>query len=127
MAQPRRASHRDRFAMDRRQFALAASTLALTRATQSWAAEVSPLLAKIVAGPQRAPANRARDRFRHPTQSLAFWGLAPGMTVIEIEPSGGYWTEILAPYLLATRGRYVAALGNEDDAFKTRFAAPAPS
>jgi predicted methyltransferase len=111
--------------MDRRQFAFAASALAMTGATSSWAAEVSPLLAKIVAGPQRSPANRARDRFRHPAQSLAFWGLAPGMTVIEIEPSGGYWTEILAPYLLATRGRYVAALGDEDDAFKTRFADPA--
>jgi predicted methyltransferase len=109
--------------MNRRQFAL--SALALGAAPVFAAAEVAPLLARIVAGPQRSAANRARDRFRHPAESLAFWGLAPGMTVVEIEPSGGYWTEILAPYLLATKGRYVAALGGEDADFKTRFADPA--
>ncbi|HEY2481666.1 MAG TPA: methyltransferase [Caulobacteraceae bacterium] len=109
--------------MDRRQFALAASALALTGAAP--AAGVSPLLARIVAGPQRSSANKVRDPFRHPAQSLAFWGLAPGMTVVEIEPSGGYWTEILAPYLRATGGRYVAALGDEDAEFKARFSDPA--
>jgi predicted methyltransferase len=44
------------------------------------------------------------------------------MTVIEIEPGGGYWAEILAPYLAATGGHYVAALGDEDADFKARFA-----
>jgi predicted methyltransferase len=108
--------------MNRRQFSL--SALAMTAAPLVAGAEVSPLLAKIVAGPQRSPANRARDSFRHPAESLAFWGLKPGMTVVEIDPSGGYWTEILAPYLLATHGRYVAALGGEDAKFKARFADP---
>jgi len=105
--------------MDRRQFSLAAGALALTGAAGSQAA---PLLAAVVGGPLRSAANRARDPFRHPAQSLAFWGLAPGMTVIEVEPGGGYWAEILAPYLKATGGRYVAALGDEDADFKARFA-----
>ena len=62
-----------------------------------------------VAGPWRTPANVARDGFRHPTQTLAFFGVDPGDTVIEITPGGGWYTEILAPYLRGT-GRYVAAI-----------------
>jgi len=109
--------------MDRRQFT--ASALALG-AVPLLGADPSPLLTHIVGGRQRTPANVARDRFRHPAKSLAFWGLAPGMTVVEIEPSGGYWTEILAPYLKVTHGRYVAAVGEEGaDAFKARFSDPA--
>jgi len=110
--------------MDRRQFSLSAAAFSLAGPQAVRAATVSRLLAKLVAGPQRSAANRVRDPFRHPAQSLAFWGLAPGMTVIEIEPGGGYWAEILAPYLAATRGRYVAALGDEDTDFKARFADP---
>jgi predicted methyltransferase len=109
--------------MDRRQFSLAAGALALTAAQASRAA--LPLLTAVINGPQRTAGNRVRDPFRHPAQSLAFWGLAPGMTVIEVEPSGGYWAEILAPFLKSTGGRYVAALGDEDADFKARFADPA--
>jgi predicted methyltransferase len=43
------------------------------------------------------------------------------MTVVEIEPSGGYWTEIIAPYLHATRGRYVAAVPGDVAAFAARY------
>ena len=61
-----------------------------------------------VAGTHRSAENKARDRFRHPAETLAFWGLKPGMTVVEIAPGGGaYWTEILGPYLKATNGRYI--------------------
>lgn len=63
----------------------------------------------IIGGSQRAPANTARDAWRHPLESLTFWGLRPGLTVVEIDPAGGYWTEILAPYAARTGGRYVAA------------------
>ena len=104
--------------MDRRQFAIAAGALGLAPLTGRAAA---PLIAHFVEGPRRAADNRVRDPFRHPAESLAFWGLAPGMTVIEIEPSGGYWTEILAPYLLATGGRYVAAVSGEGAAFEARY------
>ena len=66
-------------------------------------------LQSLVAGPQRSPANKARDPYRHPLEDLRFFGVKPDDVVIEILPGGaGYWTEILAPYL-RDQGRYVAA------------------
>jgi predicted methyltransferase len=62
-----------------------------------------------VAGAWRAPGNAARDRYRHPRQTLAFFGIAPDQTVIEITPGGGWYADILAPYL-ASHGHYVAAI-----------------
>jgi predicted methyltransferase len=79
-------------------------------------------LDRVIAGPQRTPKNVARDPWRHPASTLRFWGLKPGMTVIEIEPAGGYWTEILAPYLKETGGRYVAAMGGDSAAFAAKYA-----
>ena len=110
--------------MNRRQlsFAFSAAAASLVAPFPVWAADP---LAAAVAGPLRSPANRARDPFRHPAQTLAFWGLSPGMTVVEIEPSGGYWTEILAPYLNATGGRYIAAIPSDRAAFAARYADPA--
>ena len=67
------------------------------------------LLLKVIADPRRGDADRARDAFRHPAASMAFWGLKPGMTVIDVSPGAGWWTDILAPYLAATHGRYIAA------------------
>jgi predicted methyltransferase len=67
-------------------------------------------LAAAVQSPARSPQNIARDMYRHPRESLSFWGLRPGQTILEIWPGGGYWTEILAPYAKATGGRYIAAL-----------------
>ena len=61
-------------------------------------------------GPQRSEANRTRDAARKPAETLAFFGLQPGLTVIEIWPSvGAWWFEVLAPYLRDT-GQYIAAL-----------------
>ena len=65
-------------------------------------------LAAALAAPNRTPANLARDRYRHPAETLAFFGVDPGDTVVEIWPGGGWYTEILAP-LLAERGTYYAA------------------
>ncbi len=67
-------------------------------------------LGAILDGPQRSPENRARDRYRHPVETLKFFGLKPTMTVVEITPSAGWYTEILAPYL-RDRGHYIAAGG----------------
>ena len=64
-----------------------------------------------IAAPTRTPANVARDRYRHPRETLAFFEVDPTETVVEIWPGGGWYTEILAPYL-STRGTYYAA-GNE--------------
>lgn len=61
-----------------------------------------------LAGPQRAAENRARDPYRHPLETLKFFGLKDTMTVMEIWPGGGWWTEILAP-VMAEKGRYIAA------------------
>jgi predicted methyltransferase len=66
-------------------------------------------LEKAVASPERTPAMVTRDRARHPAEELAFFGIRPTMTVIEIWPEGGYWTEILAPYL-REHGTYIAAV-----------------
>ncbi len=68
-------------------------------------------LAAAVAGDWRPAEHRARDQWRHPAESLAFWGLRPGMTVIEMDPGGeAWWTQILAPYARATNGRFIAAV-----------------
>ena len=57
----------------------------------------------------RPAADVARDAFRHPLETLTFWGLTPGTTVVEIEPGrGGWWSAILQPYAAATGGTYVA-------------------
>lgn len=65
-------------------------------------------LAEIVAGEHRSAANKARDAARHPVETLGFFGVQPTMSVIEIWPAGGWYTEILAPYL-RDQGRYIAA------------------
>jgi predicted methyltransferase len=65
-------------------------------------------LAQAIADPARTPAFRARDVYRHPEQTLSFFGIKPNMTVVEIWPSSGWYTEILAPYL-RDHGKYYAA------------------
>jgi predicted methyltransferase len=68
-------------------------------------------LAAAVDGNWRSTESKARDQYRHPAKSLSFWGLKPGMSVVEIEPGAkGWWVEILAPYAKATGGSYAAAL-----------------
>ena len=90
------------------------------------AADADPALAAAVASTARTPAFVARDSARHPAAELHFFGLKPNMTVVELWPGGGYWTEILAPYL-AAEGRLYAALpppGNaEEDAGVARWRA----
>ena len=62
-----------------------------------------------LAAPSRTPANVARDRYRHPRETLAFFGVRANDTVVEIWPAGGWYTEILAPYLRRGGGTYYAA------------------
>ena len=66
-----------------------------------------------IAGDHRTPKYAARDIYRHPYETLTFFGLKPNMTVVEIWPGGGWYTEILAPYLKGT-GKYYAAHRNRD-------------
>jgi predicted methyltransferase len=73
------------------------------------AAAASDPLAAAIASPSRTPKFVARDVYRHPLETLRFFGLRPDQTVVEIWPGGGWYTEILAPYL-RDHGRYYAAI-----------------
>lgn len=67
-------------------------------------------IAAAVAAPNRTAANTPRDAYRHPAETLAFFGVKPGDTVVELWPGGGWYTEILAPLSKAGGGTlYVAA------------------
>jgi predicted methyltransferase len=66
------------------------------------------LLDKVLAGEHRSTANRARDKYRHPRETLLFFGIKPEMSVLEIWPGGGWYSEILAP-LLAEKGQFYVA------------------
>jgi predicted methyltransferase len=74
-----------------------------------------------VRSPSRSPQFVARDKYRHPRESLTFWGLKPGMTILEIWPGGGYWSEILAPYANATGGKYIAAMPEKSRFLPAKF------
>ena len=69
----------------------------------------APAIDAVLAGPQRSPANQARDQYRHPAQTLAFFGVKPTDTVVEVSPGSGWYTEILAPLLRDHGKLYVAA------------------
>lgn len=68
----------------------------------------SDALKKAVAGEHRSAKNKARDQYRHPVETLKFFGFTPEMTVVEITPGGGWYTEILAPALKGTGKLYGA-------------------
>ena len=84
----------------------------------------------ILGGAWRSGADKARDQYRHPAATLAFFGLKPEMTVVEIWPSGGWYTQILAPYLKDRGQLYGASAALADPAkaprvpasFKAKFA-----
>jgi predicted methyltransferase len=95
---------------------------------------MSPL-ATAVSGAWRSEEDRSRDSGRRPAEVLEFWGLTPGMAILEVQPGGGWWTEILAPYAHATGGSFSATAADLDnpelpeaarksrEAFAARFAA----
>ena len=77
---------------------LALSALSLLSGLSS-SARADDALKAAVAASHRTPAFVARDVWRHPVETLRFMGITPSMTVVEISPGGGWYTEILAPYL----------------------------
>jgi predicted methyltransferase len=119
------------FRLTRRGLIASAAVLALTGCGRREAAPVEaepaapaeaapPAMGSLegaVAGPWRAE-DAKRDVWRHPRETLAFFGLAPGMTVVEVWPGSGWYTQILAPYLKETRGKLYAA------SFETAAGAP---
>lgn len=96
--------------MRRRTLLLAAAAAAACPALGR-AAEAT--LAQVVHAPGRSAKFVARDGARHPMEELAFFGVGPESSVVEIWPGGGYWTEILAP-LLHDSGTYRLALAPAD-------------
>ena len=64
---------------------------------------------RVLSGTWRSPENRARDQYRHPQQTLQFFGFRPNQTLIEITPGNGWYSELLAP-LLKDEGHYIAAV-----------------
>ena len=96
-------------------------------AARSEADPVAPLEAAI-AGSVRSPEDRARDVYRHPLETLTFFGIKPDMTVVELWPFGGWYTEILAPYLRENGKLYDAAMdpdsaNKEDQEYNAEFRA----
>lgn len=87
--------------------AWALAGLVAASATQA-ASEAEEQLERMIAGAHRTPAFKERDRYRHPKETLLFFGVRPEMHVVEVWPGAGWYTEILAP-LLRERGRYYAA------------------
>jgi predicted methyltransferase len=85
------------------------SNLALAPSAPAVSAELT--LEAAVKNPQRSAKLVARDGARHPLEELAFFGVTPQSTVVEIWPGGGYWTEILAPFLHDDGVYYVALQG----------------
>jgi predicted methyltransferase len=102
--------------------ATAAPLVAQGQEPLSAEAPTSALTAALNA-PTRTPANVARDKYRHPAETLAFFGVKPGDTVVELWPGGGWYTEVLAPYL-ANGGKLVAVppAGSYDKRIRDKIA-----
>jgi len=79
-------------------------------------------LEQVIAGDHRKAEEKARDQYRHPLETLRFFGLKPDMKVVEIQPIGGWYTKIIAPYL-KEHGVYYGAIG-ESDRMTLKFMKP---
>jgi predicted methyltransferase len=92
---------------------LAATSVFLSLdATAQMDAPTSAALDAALTGSHRSDRNKARDQFRHPRETLSFFGLRRDMTVVEIWPGGGWYTEVLAPVLKGKGKLYAAQYGS---------------
>ena len=67
--------------------------------------DTEQLIDKVLAGEHRTPSYAIRDEFRHPKETLLFFGLSLEQSVVEVTPGFGWYAEILAP-LLRDKGQY---------------------
>jgi len=88
---------------------ISAAAIAVDKPAAASQATATDPLQQAIAGSWRDPKNSARDRYRHPVETLAFFGVKPEQTVIEITPGSGWYSEILGP-VLRERGHYIAAV-----------------
>lgn len=86
--------------------AMLAAVPGITLADMDAATEAK--LADVLQGPQRSAGNKARDSWRHPLETLKFFGVNQAMTVMEVWPEAGWYTEVLAP-LMRDSGTFIAA------------------
>ncbi len=101
---------------DQRFLRAAALTLALAVSAPAAAADA---LDQAVNAPHRSTEHRARDAWRHPAETLRFFGIRPTMNVVEIWPGkSGWYTEILAPYLVDEGQLTVAVFGDQTDQYR---------
>ncbi len=107
---------------NRRQTLATLATLAAVSALPSTSLRAQPAASNAAADealhaalalPHRSATNRARDGARHPYETLRFFGIQPTMKVVELTPGGGWYTEILAPYL-RPQGRFFTAHFDKD-------------
>lgn len=98
---------------------LVAAAILVAPASMTMAKDAA--LAKAIAATHRTPSLVERDKARKPQEELEFFGIKPTLTVVEIAPGGGYWTEILAPYL-HDQGVYYATMSPRAvEAFKKKL------
>ena len=88
---------------------------AATAATPQTSGAALKKLQDVVNGDHRTPEQKARDQYRHPVETLAFFGIQPNMTVVELWPFGGWYTSILAPYVKGSGKFYAAAMDPASD------------
>ena len=90
--------------------ALLAGLFAASSAVRAADSDAVRQLREAVDSSARSPADKARDKYRHPVETLSFFGIRPDMTVVEVWPFGGWYTAILAPYLREHGKLYAAAM-----------------
>src|ERR1700686_2621358 len=89
--------------------AIASAVLVAACAATSSRQTTAEALTGILAADYRPQENRARDRYRHPKETLLFFGIRPEMSVLEVWPEPGWYTEVIAP-LVRDKGKYYAAV-----------------
>jgi predicted methyltransferase len=92
---------------------IAAAVLLAACAAESSRQTTAQALTGILAADHRSEENRARDRYRHPKETLLFFGIRPEMSVMEVWPEPGWYTEVIAP-LVRDKGKYYAAVIAQD-------------
>src|SRR6202165_4666973 len=89
--------------------AITSAALVAACAATSSRQTTAEALTGILAADYRPQENRARDRYRHPKETLLFFGIRPEMSVLEVWPEPGWYTEVIAP-LVRDKGKYYAAV-----------------
>jgi predicted methyltransferase len=97
--------------------ATAAAALAAACASSSSRLSTADALTAILAGDQRPPEERVRDVYRHPKDTLLFFGIRPETRVLEVWPEPGWYTAVIAP-LVRDKGKYFAGVIAADPSSK---------